>query len=396
MSTYTDMGDAHRAGGHQGPAIEPEMSASSDGSALHRRRLLVVSHPSVVAVNQAVYLAMKGLGWNVRVIVPHRWQHDYASQPFAAETMPGMEAAIVPVNVLLKGRPQRHFYVGRLTRLAKSFRPDMIFLEQESFACAALQWGSIARRLGVPFGVQSDENLDRNYPLPAKLIRRWVLDRAAFVAARSPTAAARVQQWGGKGRIAVVPHAVPLWDYAPDARGDTFTVGFAGRLVPEKGIRDLVAATALLKEPARLLLVGDGPLRREVEAMQPPGVRIEVRSDVKHERMPDAYAEMDVLVLPSRTTATWAEQFGRVLVEALLCGVPVVGSDSGEIPWVVTTTGGGYVFREGDVSHLAEILEDLRARPGERARLAQQGRAVVRERFTADACALAMVELLDS
>jgi glycosyltransferase involved in cell wall biosynthesis len=58
--------------------------------------------------------------------------------------------------------------------------------------------------------------------------------------------------------------------------------------------------------------------------------------------MRDAYAEMDVLVLPSRTTSRWAEQFGRVLIEALWCGVLVVGS--GEIPWIVETTGGGRVF----------------------------------------------------
>ena len=48
--------------------------------------------------------------------------------------------------------------------------------------------------------------------------------------------------------------------------------------------------------------------------------------------MPELYREMDVLVLPSRTTATWAEQFGKVLCEALLCGVPVVGSVVGRDP----------------------------------------------------------------
>jgi glycosyltransferase involved in cell wall biosynthesis len=104
---------------------------------------------------------------------------------------------------------------------------------------------------------------------------------------------------------------------------------------------------------------------------------------------------MDVLVLPSRTTRDWAEQFGRVLVEALSCGVPVVGSDSGEIPWVVTTTGGGHVFPEGNVDELARVLGRLRADPAERTRLAERGRAVVKDVFTADACAVAMTALVD-
>ncbi len=55
-----------------------------------------------------------------------------------------------------------------------------------------------------------------------------------------------------------------------------------------------------------------------------------------------------MLALPSRTTPTWKEQFGRVIVEALWCGVPVVGSDSGEIPWLIELTGGGLTFPEGE------------------------------------------------
>ena len=77
--------------------------------------------------------------------------------------------------------------------------------------------------------------------------------------------------------------------------------------------------------------------------------------------MAAGYAQLDVLVLPSHTTPTWKEQFGRVIVEALWCGVPVVGSDSGEIPWLIGLTGGGLVFPEGDSEALAR-------QPGQAAR----------------------------
>jgi glycosyltransferase involved in cell wall biosynthesis len=98
--------------------------------------------------------------------------------------------------------------------------------------------------------------------------------------------------------------------------------------------------------------------------------------------MASAYAQLDVLVLPSRTTARWKEQFGRVIVEALWCGVPVVGSDSGEIPWLIGLTGGGLVFAEGDRDALRKHLEALRASPALRARLASAGRAAVERLFT--------------
>jgi glycosyltransferase involved in cell wall biosynthesis len=90
-------------------------------------------------------------------------------------------------------------------------------------------------------------------------------------------------------------------------------------------------------------------------------------------------------VLPSRTTPTWKEQFGRVIIEALGCGVPVVGSDSGEIPWLIGLTGGGLVFPEGDVGKLAEQLNTLRAAPALREQLASSGRDAVERMFTVSA-----------
>jgi glycosyltransferase involved in cell wall biosynthesis len=110
--------------------------------------------------------------------------------------------------------------------------------------------------------------------------------------------------------------------------------------------------------------------------------------------MPEMYSEMDLLVVPSRTTHRWAEQFGRVLVEALWCGVPVVGSSSGEIPWVVGSTGGGVVVNEGAVDELATAIEGLRADPRRRRQLADNGRDAVERLFSVGAAAEALAGVL--
>jgi glycosyltransferase involved in cell wall biosynthesis len=157
--------------------------------------------------------------------------------------------------------------------------------------------------------------------------------------------------------------------------------------VAEKGLDVLIDAAADLDD-VTVRLVGNGPLRDQLQrqAVQ-RRVRLEIDTTVTHGDMAAAYAGFDVLVLPSRATAKWAEQFGRVLVEALCCGVPVVGSDSGEIPWVINSTGGGLVFPQGDARALRDSLARLRESPEWRCTLAARGGEAARARFGVEAVA---------
>jgi glycosyltransferase involved in cell wall biosynthesis len=259
------------------------------------------------------------------------------------------------------------------------------FIEAEPTSASAAQWSDPLARAGIPFGLQADENLDRRWPLPARIFRRRTLARAAFVAARSPAAAGVVQKLRPDLPTPVIPHHVPPWPTVARSDHGPFVIGFAGRLVPEKGLELLIDATAGV-DGALVRMVGNGPmyeqLRRRAIARS---VQLEIDTSVKHEQMAAAYAGFDVLVLPSLTRATWAEQFGRVLVEALWCGVPVIGSDSGEIPWVINATRGGLVVPEGDVAALRDAIVRLRDSPSLRRELADQGRERVGELFSVQA-----------
>jgi glycosyltransferase involved in cell wall biosynthesis len=353
----------------------------------HSPRVLVVSHPAVVSVNQEVYRELSGRGWDVTIVLPRRWRHPYASGPVAPQVLAGLEDALRPTPVALPGKPQRHFYLASARRLAQRASPDVAFIEAEPFSMAATQWSRALRPLGVPFGVQCAENIDRHLPAPVRWLRGRVLRDAAFVATRSETAGELARGWGARGAVALAPHAVPAWPAPPAAprEGRPFTVGFAGRLVESKGLLDLLAAMRLLRAPVELVLIGDGELRGRLEDQEIPGSRVRVLDGLTHAEMAGGYAQLDVLALPSHTTPTWKEQFGRVIVEALFCGVPVVGSDSGEIPWLLQSTGGGLVFPEGDVQQLAAHLQELRTDPALRRSLAERGREAVGRLFTVTA-----------
>jgi glycosyltransferase involved in cell wall biosynthesis len=85
-------------------------------------------------------------------------------------------------------------------------------------------------------------------------------------------------------------------------------------------------------------------------------------------------------VVPSLTRGNWKEQFGRVIVEAMACGVPVIGSSSGAIPDVIGDA--GLIVPEGDVRALADGLRRLMHDPDLRRRMGGQGRQRVLARYT--------------
>jgi glycosyltransferase involved in cell wall biosynthesis len=355
----------------------------------------VVGHPAVVSVNQEVYRELLAGGrWEVEIVLPRSWKHSYSDGAVAPEVLPGMERALRPTPVAFAGRQQRHLYLTLPGRRIEEFGPDVVFLEAEPFSLAAIEWWRPLRRRRVPFGVQFAENIDRSMPRPLVELRKRVLRDAAFVAARSETATRLAREWGAVGEVGIAPHAVPGWELAPAAGERPFSVGYAGRLVESKGLLDLLAAVRTLPAPLELILIGNGELRSRLEGEAIPGSRVRVIDDIPHEEMARGYGLLDVLVLPSHTTPSWKEQFGRVIVEALWCGVPVVGSSSGEIPWLIEKTGGGLVFPEGDAAALAERLTRLRDDPGLRLELAGRGRHTVAETFSVPAAAKALERLL--
>jgi glycosyltransferase involved in cell wall biosynthesis len=89
---------------------------------------------------------------------------------------------------------------------------------------------------------------------------------------------------------------------------------------------------------------------------------------------------IDVLALPSRTTARWKEQFGRVLIEANACGTPVIGARSGAIPDVVGQA--GLTVPERDPRALAAAITQLQSDPAAARRMGEQGRRQVESLYT--------------
>lgn len=319
------------------------------------------------------------------VIAPRSWGRQKAEITKAAE----YDLKLLPCA--LSGWPHFHFYPS-VVRLLRDMDCDLVHIEEEPFSLVTYELMSFAVHRKRPALFVTWQNLFKHYPLPFSLMEQYSFAHAAGAFAGTGEALAILRRRGYEGSAWVVPQCVDPEVFRPQESLDVrrelglegmFAVGFMGRLVKEKGIDTLLDALAMLPRDCVAVIVGSGPYRGSL-VQQSERLSLERRvrwiPSVTSMEVPKYMSALDVLVLPSKTRRHWKEQFGRVLVEAMACGVPVVGSDSGEIPRVIGHA--GLVFAEGDARALAERLRSLIADSQFRSDIGTQGRARVLEHFT--------------
>ena len=357
-------------------------------------RVLVLTHvfPRTVGDPSAPFLltwvrALRGAGCRVAVVAPHD-----AGLP-ARHHVGGIgvrRARYAP------DRLERLAYRGEMHRLARTpAGPPLVAALVAALATATraqlraarpdvlhVHWwlpGAVAARLAlmpprtvdVPVVVTvhgTDVALIEQRPVLAPLAR-WALAVADRVEAVSTDLADRLERAVGRTADAVAP--MPLAAAGPDgpdgpAAGSSTASSTAplrvlavGRLVPEKGFADLVAAAARCAVPVALTIVGDGPERdRLAAAARALGVDLRLPGRLPPDALGGWYATADVVAQPSHR-----EGFGLVAAEALLAGVPVVATDVGGARDVVGAGGVGSLVAVGDVDGLARVLDRVAADP---------------------------------
>lgn len=253
------------------------------------------------------------------------------------------------------------------------------------------------------------QNIKKDFALPLRMIQNFIFRRSKAIMALGEEQKEVLKAHGYKGRCV----SFPLWynsdRFRPIPRkralselaghigkdlgfqGKKVVIGYAGLIGEQKGVSDLMAALEMFAAGSTngvaFLVAGAGPIAESIEArcrlLNEKGIAGHYLGPLPADQMPAFMNALDILVVPSRTQRNWKEQFGRIIVEALACGVSVIGSDSGEIPVVVNNP--ERIFPEGDVLALnarLQSLVELMADEADKARLREKAQQSVINRYS--------------
>jgi glycosyltransferase involved in cell wall biosynthesis len=351
------------------------------------RKLISVAHSYAVTLNRRLAHELSrcsGGAWEVTAVAPAYFHGGRDLRPVRLEVGPAEPCRVEPVPAHLTRWVHCFVYGPRLRALLRE-GADLVHCWEEPFVLAGGQVASWTPR-GTPLVFMTMQNLPKRYPPPFNLIERYCLWRCAGWMACGQSVAETVLRRGyGCRPYRVLPLGVDVDLFRPDpaagravrrdlglGEGGPPVLGFLGRFIPEKGVLRLARLLDGLAAPWRALLVGAGPLEGDLRAWAARhGDRVRVCTDVRHDDVPRYLNAMDVLCAPSQTTRRWREQFGRMVTEAFACGVPVVASDSGEIPHVAGPA--ARVVGEKDEAGWRQALEEVLGDAALRRELAGRG-----------------------
>jgi len=349
------------------------------------RRVLVLSHTYLQPAHRGKLRALAARGLEVTVAIPQRWRDPWFGRPIdvAWERQGGLEVFPLPARDTLK------YATRALKALLRDRRPDLVQVEEEPNTTAAKQVFSAARRLGIPVVLFTHQNVPREQGWWDAWKQRRMLRKLTGLVAGSDLAGTLVRQDAPNLPIAVIPQLGALAPHEPQhIPHEGLAIGFVGRLVPQKGLDNLLQALASQRGLKwRLTIVGDGPEREPLEALASElrlAARVRWTGGLPSDQVANLWPDLDVLVMPSQASEDFREANGQVLMEAMANEVAVLGTDSGVIPELIGDA--GIVVPANDVSALAWALEKM-AEQATRKGLAQAARARALRLYSDDAIA---------
>lgn len=324
----------------------------------------------------------------ITLLTPNRWKENFNKINLEKNSRLKMIAG----KVVFPGYGNRGFYYTSLIRAVVKCKPDIIHMMEEPYSLFSLEIVAVKKLFAPKAKIifYTYDNISYNYKFHYKfsqiykLIELFTFKNTDYGLCANEEAKSITLSKGFDKPVKVI---YPCFDYTFLKRTETgrlkeelglkgSIIGFAGRIVKEKGLDTLIKACSEVKEEVSLLIIGRGEYKSElIRLAEELGINEKTRfvDVVKYSEIPKFLSLLDIFVLPSITTDRWKEQFGRVIIEAMACEVPVIGSSSGAIPEVIGDN--GLIFRENDYIDLKNKILILMQNREYRNRLIVSGKS---------------------
>jgi glycosyltransferase involved in cell wall biosynthesis len=310
-----------------------------------------------------------------------------------------IRAAGVEAETIVERRRFDPAALAQVRELVARRQPDIIQTHNVK-SHLLMRWSGLWRHIpwvAFQHGYTATDWKDRLY----NQCDRWSLRRAERLVCVCRAFGDRLERRGIPASRIVVQHN-PVAAFVPPPpeelervraelalAGGEFLVVTIGRLSHEKGQRDLLEAAAILRPPARFVIVGDGPERAALEQRSRElGLEDAVTFTGYQANVRPYYALAHVVAVPSHT-----EGSPNVVLEAMAAGVAVAATRVGGVPEIVTDGETGLLAPRQDPNAMAAALTTLRADPALRRRLAEEGKRLVTAKHSLESHRQALVSL---
>lgn len=368
---------------------------------MKKTRILVLSHSYAIKTYRKKFvLIAEHSDIDLRIVTPSKWYENFQELEFVSNETNRCQEFSAPI--LFSGYGSRFFYYKNIVTHFKDFKPHIIHLEEEAWSLNALQV-LLLKRIFCPssrliFRTSLSAEIKQRFSILPLLIEKLTFKEADVAFPLSIKAGEILRNRGYCGEIVSFPNGVDTDLFRKISVSslkeklglkEHCVIGYVGRLLKMKGLDTLLQAVAQLDVrhgvslPYKLLMLGSGEYQAKlVNLANNLGISDQIIwiDAVRPDEVPSYINCMDMLVLPSITTTEWVEFFGRVLIEAMACEVPVIGSNSGEIPNVVGKA--GLIFSEMDAKSLTDRIMQIASDSVLRERLIRLGVERVHSKYS--------------
>ena len=345
--------------------------------------LLVISHACFMGINRNIYQLFLKDGKKVELVAPAELNF-----PAGKKQAEPKRPEDPPIHFLtLNGDNPRTYLLDGLEEVLEALQPKTILLDNDPVSRLALMLGRWSSANNARLFCISCENLSLDIgsslkrrgwkSLPAAIIKRLLLQKTKKVVNGVFTInqdGKKIFQEEGYRNVQYMPLGFDPRYFFPDSDTgrsirtelgiEKKIIAYFGRLTKEKGVHILIRALEGLTNFDWVLMMDDfdeyaAAYNKEVHQLLRNSKIIDrvVFINPNHFEIARYMNAADIVVVPSIAVSNWKEQYGRVAAEAMACGKKVVASDSGALPELLN--GYGYLFPEGDVTALQQLLNNL-------------------------------------